>query len=268
MMALPMKTYKTGRMVVDWKAINKGDKFKVDDAYEIEIVSNQMLEKIAKVSGNKRKERRLEVKIVGYEAVRDVGTESFKNLRFMKALLKLIKCTPKTQNSFSVSTFVLPDEIDMVMYPLLLLPNALNLFSTSIYEYEITDDEIEELIQNERKDIEHEIEKLKIEGDEKLRENAKSMFEKYEITDINESTGCNTVEELYHYFVESNIKALEKNISYHSYHCVFSLCSSLDETKKIFRRLSKKLHTDLGGNEFEFVEMKRAYDEFKEHKGW
>ena len=105
MMALPMKTYKTGRMVVDWKAINKGDKFKVDDAYEIEIVSNQMLEKIAKVSGNKRKERRLEIKLRGFKEIIEVGTESFKKLSFMKRLSKMAKTSDKSEIKYELVSF-------------------------------------------------------------------------------------------------------------------------------------------------------------------
>ena len=45
-------------------------------------------EKIAEVSGNKRKERRLEVRLSGFEDVYECGTESFKKGSFLKNLIK------------------------------------------------------------------------------------------------------------------------------------------------------------------------------------
>ena len=86
-MELPMKKWGK-KMVVDWKALSVGSSMLTDNGETIEIVSNKQVEKIAKVSGNKRKERRLEVKIVGYNEVMEVGTESFKKQSWIKRYMK------------------------------------------------------------------------------------------------------------------------------------------------------------------------------------
>ena len=94
MLSLPTKQFKTGRVVTDWGVIGKGSKFRISSTEEIEIVSNKQVEKISK-TGNKRKERRLEIKLVGFKEMIEVGTESFKKLSFMKRLLKMAKTSDK-----------------------------------------------------------------------------------------------------------------------------------------------------------------------------
>ena len=94
MLSLPTKQFKTGRVVTDWGVIGKGSKFRISSTEEIEIVSNTQVEKISK-TGNKRKERRLEIKLVGFKEMIEVGTESFKKLSFMKRLSKMAKTSDK-----------------------------------------------------------------------------------------------------------------------------------------------------------------------------
>ena len=94
MLSLPTKQFKTGRVVTDWGVIGKGSKFQISSTQEIEVVSNKQVEKISK-TGNKRKERRLEIKLIGFKEIIEVGTESFKKLSFMKRLLKMAKTSDK-----------------------------------------------------------------------------------------------------------------------------------------------------------------------------
>ena len=85
MIELPMKTYSTGKQVVNWVMVNGSYNF---GESVVEVIANKMVEKIAKVSGNKRKERRLTVRLNGFEDEYECGTESFRKGSFLKNLIK------------------------------------------------------------------------------------------------------------------------------------------------------------------------------------
>ena len=81
---LPMKKWGS-KMVVNWSIVNGSYHF---GESVVEVIANKIVEKIAKTSGNKRKERRLEVRLNGFEDVYECGTESFKKGSFLKNLIK------------------------------------------------------------------------------------------------------------------------------------------------------------------------------------
>lgn len=81
---LPMKKWGS-KMVVNWSIVNGSYHF---GESVVEVITNKMVEKIAKASGNKRKERRLEVRLNGFEDVYECGAESFKKGSFLKNLIK------------------------------------------------------------------------------------------------------------------------------------------------------------------------------------
>ena len=81
---LPMKQWGS-KMVVNWSVVNGSYQF---GESIVEVITNKMVEKIAKVSGNKRKEGRLEVRLNGFEDIYECGTESFKKGSFLKNLIK------------------------------------------------------------------------------------------------------------------------------------------------------------------------------------
>lgn len=87
MLNLPIKTYSTGRQVVDWQGVMVGFKLAID-THIVNVLENKMVEKVAKVSGNKRKERRLTVQLEGFKETYECGTESFKKGSFLKNLIK------------------------------------------------------------------------------------------------------------------------------------------------------------------------------------
>lgn len=88
---LPKRKYSTGREVVNWVEV-KGE-YTLDNETTILIISNKMIEKISKKTGNKRKERRLEVTLKGFRESVEIGTESLKKLSFIKRLRKIAKTT-------------------------------------------------------------------------------------------------------------------------------------------------------------------------------
>ena len=79
---LQMKTFKTGKQVVDWKALKC---FNVD-GHDVKVISNETVIKVSR-NGKERKERRLRVTIDGIHSI-EVGTESIKKGSFINRLLK------------------------------------------------------------------------------------------------------------------------------------------------------------------------------------
>ena len=79
---LQMKTFKTGKQVVNWKALKC---FNVD-GHDVKVVSNETVIKVSR-NGKERKERRLTVTIDGIHSI-EVGTESIKKGSFINRLLR------------------------------------------------------------------------------------------------------------------------------------------------------------------------------------
>ena len=111
MFELPMKIYSTGRKVVDWQGVIVGFKLTID-TYIIRVLENKMVEKTAKTSGKKRKERRLTLQLNGFEETYECGTESFKKGSFLKNLIK--KSITKTVKTIVKPSSYLPMKLEDV----------------------------------------------------------------------------------------------------------------------------------------------------------
>ena len=111
MFELPMKIYSTGRKVVDWQGVIVGFKLTID-TYIIHVLENKMVEKTAKTSGKKRKERRLTLQLSGFEETYECGTESFKKGSFLKNLIK--KSITKIVKTIAKPSSYLPMKLEDV----------------------------------------------------------------------------------------------------------------------------------------------------------
>ena len=111
MFELPMKIYSTGRKVVDWQGVIVGFKLTID-TYIIHVLENKMVEKTAKISGKKRKERRLTLQLNGFEETYECGTESFKKGSFLKNLIK--KSITKIVKTIAKPSSYLPMKLEDV----------------------------------------------------------------------------------------------------------------------------------------------------------
>ena len=111
MFELPMKIYSTGRKVVDWQGVIVGFKLTID-TYIIRVLENKMVEKTAKTSGKKRKERRLTLQLNGFEETYECGTESFKKGSFLKNLIK--KSITKNVKTIAKPSSYLPMKLEDV----------------------------------------------------------------------------------------------------------------------------------------------------------
>lgn len=86
---LPVKQFKTGREVVDWKQINQGFTVEIEDV-KIVVVSNDNVEKVSKTTDKPYKTRRLVVTDINELVQLEVGSESFKKGSFLKRFKKLL----------------------------------------------------------------------------------------------------------------------------------------------------------------------------------
>ena len=86
---LPIKTYKTGREVVDWKQVNQGFTVEIEDV-KIVVVSNENVEKVSKTTDKPYKTRRLVITDINELVQLEVGSESFKKGSFLKRFKKLL----------------------------------------------------------------------------------------------------------------------------------------------------------------------------------
>lgn len=102
--SLPTKTYKTGKVVIDWKSITEGFEIEVDEQTFI-VVSNENVEKVSKTTDKPYKVRRIVISDVHGNEL-EVGTESFKKGSFVKRFNKLY---PQVEEVVTVETEVIED---------------------------------------------------------------------------------------------------------------------------------------------------------------
>ena len=84
---LPVKQFKTGREVVDWKQVQEG--FEVElKGQKFVVVSNMNVDKVSKSTGKAYKTRRIVIRDVHGNEL-EIGADSFKKGSFLKRFNKL-----------------------------------------------------------------------------------------------------------------------------------------------------------------------------------
>lgn len=102
--SLPTKTYKTGKVVIDWKSITTGFEIEVDEQ-TFTVVSNENVDKVSKTTDKPYKVRRIVISDVHGNEL-EVGTESFKKGSFVKRFNKLY---PQVEEVVTVETEVIEE---------------------------------------------------------------------------------------------------------------------------------------------------------------
>ena len=102
--SLPTKTYKTGKVVIDWKSITTGFEIEVDEQV-FTVVSNENVDKVSKTTDKPYKVRRIVISDVHGNEL-EVGTESFKKGSFVKRFNKLY---PQVEEVVTVETEVVEE---------------------------------------------------------------------------------------------------------------------------------------------------------------
>ena len=102
--SLPTKTYKTGKVVIDWKSITTGFEIEVDEQ-TFTVVSNENVDKVSKTTDKPYKVRRIVISDVHGNGL-EVGTDSFKKGSFVKRFNKLY---PQVEEVVTVETEVIEE---------------------------------------------------------------------------------------------------------------------------------------------------------------
>ena len=102
--SLPTKTYKTGKVVIDWKSITTGFEIEVDEQM-FTVVSNENVDKVSKTTDKPYKVRRIVISDVHGNEL-EVGTDSFKKGSFVKRFNKLY---PQVEEVVTVKTEVIEE---------------------------------------------------------------------------------------------------------------------------------------------------------------
>ena len=102
--SLPTKTYKTGKVVIDWKSITTGFEIEVDEQ-TFTVVSNENVDKVSKTTDKPYKVRRIVISDVHGNEL-EVGTDSFKKGSFVKRFNKLY---PQVEEVVTVETEVIEE---------------------------------------------------------------------------------------------------------------------------------------------------------------
>lgn len=102
--SLPTKTYKTGKVVIDWKSITTGFEIEVDEQV-FTVVSNENVDKVSKTTDKPYKVRRIVISDVHGNEM-EIGTESFKKGSFVKRFNKLY---PQVEEVVTVETEVIEE---------------------------------------------------------------------------------------------------------------------------------------------------------------
>lgn len=289
---LPMKTYKTGRQVVDWKAI---DVFVIDGNY-IKVLSNEMVTKVSK-SGNERKERRLDVTMDGINII-NVGTEAVKRGSFIKKLYdKLVededfKCYVSFQLQLRETkqqgeTETLEEKLERVECEydnvMICYKSVKETFTKMMKEYLVTDfknigDIGNVLFETVEERIEH-FDYIAIDHDpnsafgiiyeNEWRVTYRQIFLDF-FTENWDEIWSNTIkqwcewhgidEDDYYNDERNTYTSMDDDLFENEYDELFRNASTVKEVKRIYRQWSKQLHPDCGGNAEDFKELNKAYE--------
>ena len=282
---LPQKTWGS-KIVIDWKAV---DVFKVNGTY-IKVLSNEMVTKVSK-SGNKRKERRLDVTFDGVDFI-NVGTESIKRGSFIKKLWNRLERENCDRFNEFQSSFIPVEEETSYEENIELLNLSFLACSfkesiqglvtkelvTEFNNITITGSIIYETPQEKIDNFERIINKIINEAtnndwDEirnivyinEWRTTWKKVYTDFFINNWDE-IWSNTIRQWckYHGISEEEYYDNNRNIidTYEEskYDYLFKDCNTVKEVKRVYRKWSKQLHPDMGGNAEDFKELNKAYD--------
>lgn len=254
-----------------------------DEVYEVDVLGTEMVEKVSKKTGRKYKVRRLWVGLTDSDVELEIGTSSWNKKSFMKRLIKECGIEEVKQSTIRVDEngVVYGDIEDLIEFGL----------KSGMYQYYRT--KYSKKSFKERLDNLYE---LHTSGDsngavakmEELSAEIKLFKGIYEEINMCEAKGtlilngfnlqryCQGV--FYEVYGEKLIELIDayrskimlewwSGISNGGFgssiaFCKFGFnkCKDEREVKRLYRKLSKELHPDLGGNQTRFIEMKKEYD--------
>lgn len=268
-----------------------------EKVYQVDVIDCKMVEKVSK-TGRVYKVRRLWVCLSGSAIELEISTQSWNKKSFMRRLLKEHGIDTKQSKQTKQSTIrvirgvTFGNITDLAVFGKI---NGLSSYYKKQYSFvsykarldEIYDEGMNEIISvtealNKMDSLKNEINRMarcwvELEDDEdkgilvidehnlqkyyrgvfyecysqKMYELIKSYQEQLKIRKFNERFGNGDFSGVYDYI--NRIISSQNKYG-------FSKCKTEKEIKKLYRKLSKELHPDLGGDQAKFIEMKKEYD--------
>ncbi|WP_235070593.1 hypothetical protein [Turicibacter sp. TJ11] len=259
--------------------------FKVEynnETFEIDVLGTEMVEKVSKKTGRKYKVRRLWVGLTGSATELEIGTQSWNKKSFMKRLLKESEVEEVKQSTIRIVDGVAYGDVEDLVE--LGMKSGMYKYYRTKYSYKSYKERLDNLYDLHMSgDSNGAVEKMK-----ELSAEVKRFKGIYEAINMCEAKGTLRLIDLnleqycrglfYEVYGEKLIQLIDsykskvmlewwKGIGNSGFgsslaFCKFGFnkCKDEREVKRLYRKLSKELHPDLGGDQAKFIEMKKEYD--------
>lgn len=263
--------------------------FKVEynnETYEIDVLGTEMVEKVSKKTGRTYKVRRLWVSLVDSDVEIEIGTQSWNKKSFMKRLLKESEVEEVKQSTIRIVDGVAYGDVEDLVE--LGMKSGMYKYYRTKYSYKSYKERLDNLYDLHMSgDSNGAVEKMK-----ELSAEVKRFKGIYEAINMSEAKGTLRLIDLnleqycrglfYEVYGEKLIQLIDsykskvmlewwKGIGNSGFgsslaFCKFGFnkCKDEREVKRLYRKLSKELHPDMGGDQAKFIEMKKEYDKVLE----
>lgn len=259
--------------------------FKVEynnETFEIDVLGTEMVEKVSKKTGRKYKVRRLWVGLTGSATELEIGTQSWNKKSFMKRLLKESEVEEVKQSTIRIVDGVAYGDVEDLVE--LGMKSGMYKYYRTKYSYKSYKERLDNLYDLHMSgDSNGAVEKMK-----ELSAEVKRFKGIYEAINMCEAKGTLRLIDLnleqycrglfYEVYGEKLIQLIDsykskvmlewwKGIGNSGFgsslaFCKFGFnkCKDEREVKRLYRKLSKELHPDMGGDQAKFIEMKQEYN--------
>ena len=259
--------------------------FKVEynnETYEVDVLGTEMVEKVSKKTGRKYKVRRLWVGLTGSATELEIGTQSWNKKSFMKRLLKESEVEEVKSSTIRIVDGVAYGDVEDLVE--LGMKSGMYKYYRTKYSYKSYKERLDNLYDLHMSgDSNGAVEKMK-----ELSAEVKRFKGIYEAINMSEAKGTLRLIDLnleqycrglfYEVYGEKLIQLIDsykskvmlewwKGIGNSGFgsgisFCKFGFnkCKDEREVKRLYRKLSKELHPDLGGDQAKFIQMKQEYD--------
>ena len=252
------------------------------EVFEIDVLGTEMVEKVSKKTGRKYKVRRLWVGLTGSATELEIGTQSWNKKSFMKRLLKESEVEEVKSSTIRIVDGVAYGDVEDLVE--LGMKSGMYKYYRTKYSYKSYKERLDNLYDLHMSgDSNGAVEKMK-----ELSAEVKRFKGIYEAINMSEAKGTLILNDFnleqycrglfYEVYGEKLIQLIDsykskvmlewwKGIGNSGFgsslaFCKFGFnkCKDEREVKRLYRKLSKELHPDMGGDQAKFIEMKKEYD--------
>ena len=262
-----------------------------EKVYKVDVIDCKMVEKVSK-TGRKYKVRRLWVALSGSAIELEISTQSWNKKSFMK---KLVQMADKASNKANVGTVksgvrstirtvrgvVFGSVQDLIewgdsigMYRVYKQKYSYKTYKQKIedaYHESLKATSSEELfakfhsLKSEIKRFERDLQGINSMVSKDLLDLSLFNLERLLRGELYDNWGDELLDKLECLLNKAQIDYFNRMIGSVSYKMVqskygFDKCKDEREVKRLYRKLSKEFHPDLGGDQAKFIEMKKEYD--------